>query len=207
MRSTHGGAACWFPSPISPTPTSDERSCLLCEHNDEGSFGFVLNRFIDMDINDLMENMPQIKTRISIGGPVQSGNLYYLHTLGRHIEGSLEVVDGVHMGGDFEQMRAILATDPKLAPPCALLRRLFRLGPAAAGQGAETALVAGLARRQAPRHEHPRQGHLGRHPSGHGPAVRSARELPGRSVAQLSAFSASRSTSVVDMRWVYRLVR
>ena len=54
-------------------------------------------------------------SRVSIGGPVQSGNLYYLHTLGPHIEGSVEVVDGVHMGGDYEQLRSVLATDPKLA--------------------------------------------------------------------------------------------
>ena len=101
--------------PYLPDPYFRRTVVLLCEHNAEGSFGFVLNRYIDMGVNDLMENMPVIKSRISIGGPVQSGNLYYLHTLGRHIEGSLEVVDGVHMGGDFEQMRAMLATDPKLA--------------------------------------------------------------------------------------------
>jgi putative transcriptional regulator len=87
---------------------------LLCEHNDEGSFGFVLNRHMDMGVNDLMENMPYINARVSIGGPVQSGNLYYLHTLGAHLENSIEVVDGVHMGGDYEQLRSILTTDPKL---------------------------------------------------------------------------------------------
>jgi putative transcriptional regulator len=70
---------------------------------------------MDMTVNDLMENMPPITARVSIGGPVQSGNLYYLHTLGPHLEGSVEVVDGVHMGGDYEQLRSILATDPKLA--------------------------------------------------------------------------------------------
>ena len=88
---------------------------LLCAHDIEGSFGFVLNRFVDMDIADIMENMPPIMGRVSIGGPVQSGNLYYLHTLGKRIEGSVGVVDGVHMGGDFEQLRSVLATDPKLA--------------------------------------------------------------------------------------------
>lgn len=88
---------------------------LLCEHDKEGSFGFVLNRSLDVDVANIMENMPSLEGRVSIGGPVQSGNLYYLHTLGGHIPGSLEVVDGVHMGGDFEQMRAMLATDPKLA--------------------------------------------------------------------------------------------
>ncbi|MCB0791578.1 MAG: YqgE/AlgH family protein [Flavobacteriales bacterium] len=88
---------------------------LLCEHNDEGSFGLVLNRFLDIEIGDLMEDMPPIRSRVSIGGPVQSGNLYYLHTFGRRVEGSVPVVDGVHMGGDIEQLRAILKADPKLA--------------------------------------------------------------------------------------------
>ncbi len=88
---------------------------LLCEHNEEGSFGFVLNRHMDMEVHDLMENMPPVGSRLSIGGPVQSGNLYYLHTLGPHLEGSLEVVDGVFMGGDYEQLRSLLATDPKLS--------------------------------------------------------------------------------------------
>lgn len=88
---------------------------LLCAHDNEGSFGFVLNRYIDMDVADLMENMPPITSRVSIGGPVQSGNLYYLHTFGERVEGSVEVIDGIHMGGDFEQLRSILATDPKLA--------------------------------------------------------------------------------------------
>lgn len=101
--------------PYLPDPYFRRTVVLLCEHNDEGSFGFVLNRFIDMDIGDLMQDMPPIKTRISIGGPVQSGNLYYLHTLGKHIEGSVEVMGDVHMGGEFEQLRAVLATDPRLA--------------------------------------------------------------------------------------------
>lgn len=87
---------------------------LLCAHDQEGSFGFVLNRYIDMDVADLMENMPPIQSRVSIGGPVQSGNLYYLHTLGARVDGSVKVVDGVHMGGDFEQLRSMLAIDPKL---------------------------------------------------------------------------------------------
>ena len=88
---------------------------LLCAHDREGSFGFVLNRYIDMDVADLMENMPPIRSRVSIGGPVQSGNLYYLHTFGPRVEGSVKVIDGVHMGGDFEQLRSMLATDPKLS--------------------------------------------------------------------------------------------
>jgi len=101
--------------PYLPDPYFRRTVVLLCEHDREGSFGFVLNRFLEMDIGDLMENMPPIRTRISIGGPVQSGNLYYLHTFGARVEASVEVVDGIYMGGDFEQLRALLTTDPKLA--------------------------------------------------------------------------------------------
>jgi putative transcriptional regulator len=101
--------------PYLPDPYFRRTVVLLCEHNEEGSFGFVLNRHMELDVNDLMENMPPVASRVSIGGPVQSGELYYLHTLGPHVSGSKEVVDGVFMGGDYDQLRSILRTDPKPA--------------------------------------------------------------------------------------------
>lgn len=101
--------------PFLPDPYFRRTVVLLCDHDEEGSFGFVLNRYIDLEINDLVEGFPPISTRISIGGPVQSGNLYYLHTFGKRLEGSQEVVAGVYMGGDFEQMRNMLTGDPLLA--------------------------------------------------------------------------------------------
>ena len=101
--------------PFLPDPYFRRTVVLLCEHDHEGSFGFVLNRPMDMAVDQLMEQMPPIGSQVSIGGPVQSSSLYYLHTLGAHLDGSTEVVDGVHMGGDFEQLRSILTTDPKLA--------------------------------------------------------------------------------------------
>lgn len=101
--------------PFLPDPYFRRTVVLLCDHNTEGSFGFVLNRGMDLTINDLMEDLPPIGSRVGIGGPVQSGELYYLHTLGKHVEGSVEVIDGVHMGGDYAQLRSMLATDPKLS--------------------------------------------------------------------------------------------
>ena len=88
---------------------------LLCAHDAEGSFGFVLNRRIDMQVDDLLKDMPHVPSRVGIGGPVESSSLFYLHTLGPRIEGSVEVVDQVRMGGDIEQLRAVLTADAKLA--------------------------------------------------------------------------------------------
>jgi len=80
----------------------------LCEHNEEGSFGFVLNNYIDVDLDQIMENMPNFDSRISIGGPVRNSNLYYLHTLGLEVEESIEVVPGIYMGGNFDTLKNLL---------------------------------------------------------------------------------------------------
>lgn len=78
---------------------------LLCEHNDEGTFGFVLNNYIDVELDQVMDDMPTLNTRVSIGGPVKNSNLYYLHTLGAHLEDSVEVIEGVYLGGDFDALK------------------------------------------------------------------------------------------------------
>lgn len=81
---------------------------LLCEHNEEGSFGFVLNNYIDVDLDSVMEELPNIDSRISIGGPVKNSNLYYIHTLGDKVPDSVPVVNGIYMGGNFEHLKELL---------------------------------------------------------------------------------------------------
>jgi putative transcriptional regulator len=78
---------------------------LICEHNDEGSFGFVLNKYIDVKLEDLVDDLPNIDGRVSLGGPVQNSNLFFIHKLGDAIDESLELSPGLYMGGDFEQLR------------------------------------------------------------------------------------------------------
>ena len=82
----------------------------LCEHNHDGSFGFVLNNYINIDLEQIMENMPSFQGRISIGGPVRNSNLYYLHTLGEKISDSVEIIPGVFMGGNFDILKKMLFT-------------------------------------------------------------------------------------------------
>ena len=87
---------------------------LLCNHDDEGSFGFVLNNYIDINLNKLDPTFPKIKTKISVGGPVDTKHLYYVHTLGDKIEGSVLIRDGVYLGGDYTQLINLLKTDINL---------------------------------------------------------------------------------------------
>ncbi|MFZ5551783.1 MAG: YqgE/AlgH family protein [Bacteroidota bacterium] len=82
---------------------------LLCEHNEEGSFGFVLNNFVDINLHELIDELPDVKMRISVGGPVKNDNLYYIHTLGEKIPGSLEVMKGIYMGGSYDVMKEAIS--------------------------------------------------------------------------------------------------
>ena len=75
----------------------------LCEHNEEGSFGFVLNKYLDIEIEELVDFDPS-QTRLSKGGPVGNKQLYFLHTLGNELEGALHIIDNIYTGGDFEAL-------------------------------------------------------------------------------------------------------
>ena len=75
---------------------------LLCDHNEEGSFGFILNKYVEMDLTDVMEDVPEISNRVSVGGPVENNHLYFLHTLGDLLPGSILIAKGLYVGGDFE---------------------------------------------------------------------------------------------------------
>ncbi len=82
---------------------------LLCEHNEEGAFGFILNNMMKIELSELVEGLEIEGFSISLGGPVQTSNLYYIHTVGDLLPGSVEVLPGLFMGGEFEALKEQVA--------------------------------------------------------------------------------------------------
>ena len=66
--------------PFMADPHFGRKAILLCEHNDEGSFGFVLNNFIEVGLNELLDDLPTLECRLSLGGPVKNSNLTTIST-------------------------------------------------------------------------------------------------------------------------------
>jgi len=89
-----------------PTLTGDvsfNRSIvLLAEHNDEGSVGFILNKPLEYDIRDLIEDI-NVPFQVFNGGPVEQDNLYFIHKVPHLIDNSIEISDGIFWGGDFDK--------------------------------------------------------------------------------------------------------
>ena len=74
----------------------------LCEHQQQGSFGFVLNRKYENTIDQIVPELEGYKLPVYYGGPVQTGTLHFLHQYPEEIPGSVEVIKGVYWGGDFD---------------------------------------------------------------------------------------------------------
>lgn len=88
---------------------------LLCDHTaHEGSFGFVLNNYVDLNLKELVDDFPEIETKVSLGGPVDTSNLFYIHRI-EGVPGSMEASRGVYFGGDFDTVKEILITSPERA--------------------------------------------------------------------------------------------
>ncbi len=83
---------------------------LLCENNDEGAYGFVLNKPSDCFLCDSLPEFENINARLYIGGPVEQNTLHFIHKVGDQLKGSIPLGDELYWGGDFEELRIMLTT-------------------------------------------------------------------------------------------------
>lgn len=88
---------------------------MLCEHNEEGSFGFVVNRPSETFVHDAIENFPYFEAPLYIGGPVENNTLHYIHRLGERLPESVPLMDGLWWGGNFEVL-VILIQQNQISP-------------------------------------------------------------------------------------------
>ncbi len=83
----------------------------LCEHKDEGSFGFVLNRQYENTLDELIPELEGHKLPVFYGGPVQVDTIHFLHQYPEEIPGGLEVTKGVYWGGDFDAVITLIKNE------------------------------------------------------------------------------------------------
>ena len=76
----------------------------LCEHQEQGSFGFVLNRKYENTIDELIPELEGHKIPLFYGGPVQMDTIHFLHQYPEEITGGQEVMKGIYWGGDFDKV-------------------------------------------------------------------------------------------------------
>ncbi len=82
----------------------------LIDHTEKGSMGLVLNKELEIDLSELMEDLhTEQKLPVFLGGPVAVETLFYLHTL-ESIPESLQVSDNLYLNGDFDLLKDYINT-------------------------------------------------------------------------------------------------
>lgn len=87
---------------------------LLCEHSQNGSFGIVINKNLDLDLPEeilTLEQLNNTHVEIRAGGPVQTNQMMLLHSSNKIPEQTIEICEGVHLGGDLQFLQDAITED------------------------------------------------------------------------------------------------
>ena len=94
--------------PFLPDTNFERSVVLVCNHDETGSFGFILNKPTQVGVDQIIEMETEMKDKVYLGGPVQQNTLHFLHTVGEKVEGSFHVKNGIYWGGNFEQILELI---------------------------------------------------------------------------------------------------
>ncbi len=94
--------------PFLPDPYFNRSVVLLVDHNEEGSLGFILNKPLEITLADTELKLKESDHTIFFGGPVQSSDLFYIHSQGDVIDGCPHIKDDLYWGGDFSSIETML---------------------------------------------------------------------------------------------------
>lgn len=107
----------------------------ICEHNDDGAMGLIINIPVNLSVNELLaqidadkETSPQLDQQVLTGGPVATNRGFVLHSLQDGWSSSLALSDDVMITTSKDILEA-LGTDAE--PP----KYLVTLGYAGWGPG------------------------------------------------------------------------
>ena len=84
---------------------------LLCEHNTDGSIGFILNKKLDMRVDELISEFPEFNAPVYFGGPVQTDTIHYVHNVGDLLEDSRPISQSVWWGGSFDKLKFLISNE------------------------------------------------------------------------------------------------
>jgi putative transcriptional regulator len=81
----------------------ENTNLLICEVNENGAWGFIINKIFPRKLNELVEFQHCQPFPLYEGGPVEQEKLFFIHQRPDLIEGGKHIVDKYYWGGNFKQ--------------------------------------------------------------------------------------------------------
>ncbi|MDQ5929564.1 MAG: putative transcriptional regulator [Bacteroidota bacterium] len=80
---------------------------LIAEEDADGILGFILNKPLKINITDIMNDFPEFTSPVYFGGPVQTEDLFYVHTI-NNLKDAQKITDNIYFGGSYEQLKLMV---------------------------------------------------------------------------------------------------
>jgi len=97
--------------PFLPDPNFERSVILMCEHDENGSFGFVLNQLSSLKFEEVITEAGSLTNDLFVGGPVQQDTVHMIHRCPDLMENAQAISEGIWWGGDFERTLFLLNTN------------------------------------------------------------------------------------------------
>lgn len=90
--------------PFMLDPTFERSVVLLCEHDQNGTLGFVVNNQSHIILSDLIDGLDSPHFPIYLGGPVESSSLFFIHRAYEKLQSGTPITEDIYFGDDFEKL-------------------------------------------------------------------------------------------------------
>ncbi|MGL1888504.1 MAG: YqgE/AlgH family protein [Reichenbachiella sp.] len=90
--------------PYLPDPNFERTVVLLCAHDKNGSFGFILNKAAQVNFSEAIEEVKDFDASLYIGGPVQQDTLHFIHRNQKEVLDGQEVTVNTDWGGNYDKL-------------------------------------------------------------------------------------------------------
>lgn len=81
---------------------------LLIDYSIKGAFGLIINKPLNVKLNEITKDFLNFDGKLFLGGPVKTDNLFYIHTKGDEIKNSAKIMDGLYWGGDIKTIKNMI---------------------------------------------------------------------------------------------------
>jgi len=96
--------------PYLPDPNFDRTVVLICENDENGTIGFVLNKKAHVSLTDVMDDLSGTQADLFVGGPVQQDTLHFIHRSDELKDQANQVIEGLYWGGDYDKLASLINT-------------------------------------------------------------------------------------------------
>jgi putative transcriptional regulator len=100
-------------NPVLPDPNFSRSVVLLCDHNEQGSFGLVINRSAEINISEVFSDhdiLRSLQSKVFVGGPVAQSQVFYLCRSDTPLPGTELICDNLHLGLNWDELEDVLRT-------------------------------------------------------------------------------------------------